>query len=245
MDGSDLTTEEYVEISHRVRSGEYFKEAKHMANTYVSDHMSERYWYILITVIAISITIVSIIASSGLFPLKPRVAFVYSANDIVEDIPRIVPLVDYHNEDADLALRRYLVKHYIELREEYDPRTFDGNQEAIQAFSEPSVVFREYMDYVSSKNPRNPVSIYQRHTIRKINVLSFESIKEGSGSGNARSYTMKVVFESILKVGENLKTPTRHQVDIDFLYKNIKLDETTGKIEPYGFMVTSYRTKEL
>ncbi len=247
MDNIEQTTEEQIEISEKVRSGEYFRDARAMADFDLHDPMSERYVYIFLTLLSLIIFVIAIIAWQGLFPLKPRVPFIFITNDIVEDYPHIKSLVDYQGENPNMALRRFLISNYVQTREEYNAETFDRNHNAIQSLSN-SEVLNEYENYILPTNQESPISLYQRHTIRKINILQARISEIGGESGNSstpKEYHGTVIFDAILTKDDVDGNPTRHQVDIAFKYKDIKLDSNTLKIEPYGFIVTSYKIKNL
>ena len=53
MKYEEPTSEEYLSIAEKVRSGEYFREARSMYDVGVNDPMSERYFYLFITSIAL------------------------------------------------------------------------------------------------------------------------------------------------------------------------------------------------
>ncbi len=245
MDNNDQTPEDYIEIANKVRSGEYFRDARIMADIDIHSPMSERYLFILLTVFSLIITWVSITALEGLFPLKPRVPFIFITNDIVEDYPQIKSLVNYTREDPNIALQRFLVQHYIKLREEYNAKIFDRNHDAVLALSDKKAA-DEYESYILPTNPESPINLYQRNTERKINVIYIQLIENNKKDKDSdQEYYMSAIFEATLIKSEEEKSVTKHQVDIAFKYKDIKLDAVTGKIDPYGFIVTSYNTKNL
>jgi type IV secretory pathway component VirB8 len=245
MDNNESTSDDYMEIADKVRSGEYFRDAQAMVDLDINDPMSDRYWYIFLTVLSLIIVMISYVAWQEFYPLKPRIPFIFATNNIVDDYPRIRSLLDYHNENPDVALRRYLVQHYVKLREEYDATTFDRNHNAVQSLSTKDVL-QEYENYIVPTNPESPISLYQRHTQRKINIVSTEIIENhDKKQGDIGDYSMRVVFEATLKRNDNVSEPTLYEANIAFKYKNIKLNTETGKIEPYGFIITSYHTKSL
>ena len=51
---------------------------------------------------------------------------------------------------------------------------------------------------------------------------------------------MRVIYEATLTPESKEKPPIRAQVDVNFKYEPIKIDEKTAKIIPYGFLVTGY-----
>ncbi len=245
MDNNDQTPEDYIEIANKVRSGEYFRDARAMADINIHNPMPERYLFILLTILSLVITYVSILALEGLIPLKPQVPFIFVTNDIVEDYPQIKPLVNYPRENPNIALQRFLVQHYIGLREEYNAKLFDRNHDAILILSDKKTA-DEYENYILPTNPESPVTLYQRNMERKINVIYTEFIDENKkDKSEINEYYMRVIFDATVIKGEDEKSTSRHQVDIAFKYKDIKLDTATMKIDPYGFIVTSYNKKNL
>lgn len=247
MNNTEPTTEEYIDISEKVRSGEYFRDARAVADFDLHEPMSERYVYIFLTILALTILITAVIAWQGLFPLKPRIPFIFITNDIVEDYPHIKSLADYTGENPNSALRRFLISNYVQTREEYDAATFDRNHNAVQKLSTTNVV-DAYENFITPTNPESPISLYQRNTIRKINILQIKipnNAVETDDSGKPKEFRASVVFDATLIKDDVEGSTTRHQVDIAFKYKDIKLDSNTLKIEPYGFIVTSYQIKNL
>jgi len=245
METNELTTEEYIEIAEKVRSGEYFREVRQMVDIDLHQPMTDRYWYILLTIPALLIVIFAVSALQSLYPLKPRVAFIYGINDIVEDVPRIKTLVQYDGEPADVALQRFLVSNYVKEREEYNVLTFDRNQTALQTLSTPDV-FSEYEKSVAVDNPSSPIVLYQRHTARNIKILSTTITKKPEEDDlTGRDYAMRLVYDESLTPERKNVTLSRWQVDVAFKYEAIKIDEKTSKIEPYRFLVTGYKTRRL
>lgn len=232
--------EEYIEIAEKIRSGEYFRDARMMADFDLHEPMTQRYWYVFVAVISVVITVVTYVALNGFYPLRPRVPYFFINDNIVDYAPRIEKLVNYHGENADVALRRYLVKHYVTLREEYNAITFDRNYNAVRVLSTKDT-FDKYDSEVSPLNPNSPVSLYQRNTARKINILSTTVLSEPTNSNEKiKDYRMLVMYEAVLDSEGIQKQATVHKVDVAFKYENIKLDEETGNIKPYGFIVTAY-----
>lgn len=239
------TPEEYVEISEKVRSGEYFRDVRRMIDSDLHEPMTDRYWYILITTPCILIVIFSFLALQSLYPLRPPVPFIFGIDDIVEDIPQMKHLVEVDGEGADRAIQRFLVKTYVKEREEYNIATFDRNQIALEAISTKKV-FEDYQKYIALDNPESPIVKYQRHTKQDIRILSADWLEdEDNDKTDQRDFAMQVVYEAILTPSTKEDKPKRWKVDVAFKYEPVKLDEKTGKVSPYGFIVTGYNAKRL
>ncbi|MEZ5691517.1 MAG: VirB8/TrbF family protein [Rickettsiales bacterium] len=243
MDGSDSIPENYIEIADKVRSGEYFREAREIADFDLHNPMAERYWYIFLTAFSVIIAFIAFNAWQGLYPLRPSVPFIVTADNIVDDSHSLQKLVAFHGEDANVALRRFLVRHYVKIREEYNADSFDREHDAVGMLSSERV-FDEYENFVLPLNPASPIALYQRHTIRTIEILYSSPVVNPNFDSDGKYY-MRVIFNTFLEKDGVKKAGRRYQVDVAFKYKDIKLDQETGKIEPYGFLVTSYDMKGL
>lgn len=227
------TPDDYREIAQKVQSGEYFREARGMFDISVHDIMADRYLYLLITAVALVIFFITIFAMQGLYPLNKPVPFIYSTHDIVEDIPRMESMLAYKGEDPSEALLRFMTSNYVTIREEYDIATFDRDVNGIKSQTTPAA-FKEFQQSIDPRNPDSPITIYQRHSKRKITIVSSKRVNDG----------MEVVFDAAVEgLGEVKKS--RWRANIAFQYSGVALDEKTDKAKPVDFVVTQYRSKRL
>jgi type IV secretion system protein VirB8 len=227
--------EAYYEIAERVRSEEYFREARSMYDLKVHDPMAERYFYVLITCIASVVLLLSVVAARSLYPLETPVPFVYNPVDVTEDMPRIKPLRADKEESADDAVLRFMVSNYIKKREQYNIETVDLDINSVRMQS-TSEVYKAYEREMDPRNPDSPITLYQRHSTRTIQVLSVQWVK-GSASEVA------VIYDATVENAEEIKT-SRWIANISFSYSGLALDDN-GKPKPISFLITQYRTKRL
>ncbi len=228
--------EEYLAIAEKVRTGEYFREARSMYDVTINDPMTDRYLYILITTLAALILMVAVYAAQQLYPLERSIPFIFNTHNIVDDLPRMQSLVQAKGEDPSEALLRFLVKNYVTMRETYDIETFDRNTNGIKQQSAESV-FGEFQQYINPKNPESPIVVYQRHSRRYITVLATKRLLD-------QDYGMEVYFDVTIESPREIKK-TRWQADIAFSYSGVALDEKEEKVKPINFVVTKYRSKRL
>lgn len=227
------SVKDYLEIAEKVRTGEYFREARKMYDLTIHDPMAERYMYVFITAIALLILLVALGAAQGLYPLKSEVPLIFDTHDPVEDIPHIRGLLFSKSDDPSEALLRFFVKHHVEVREEYNIATFDRNVNSVKSESTEEV-FREYQAQIDPRNPDSPITVYQRHSKRKINIISARRLSE----------SMEVLFEAVVESRVDVKK-TYWRANIAFKYSGVELDEKTGKVKPVIFIVTKYHSKRL
>jgi type IV secretory pathway component VirB8 len=126
-----------------------------------------------------------------------------------------------------------MVRHYVEIREEYDIATFDRDVNGVKSQSSDEV-FREFQMQINPANPQGPVNLYQRHSRRRINILHSKRMPE----------SMEVVFEALVESRTEVKK-SRWRANIAFKYSGIALDEKDDKVKPVTFVVTKYHSKRL
>lgn len=227
----------YQAITEKVRSGEFFQEGRQMYDLMVHDSMTERYLHVLIVSLALVVFTTTLLAMQMLYPLSSAVPFIVNSNNLAEEVPRITTLLNYKGEKPSDALLRYVVRNYVIQREEYHFETFDRNANGVKAQSSEDVkqTFQTYVD--PQINADSPYNLYQRHSRRKISILSSKSVKN-------QDHGMEVYFEAILE-GKGEVKKSRWQANIAFNYSGIEIDQETGKVDPITFLVTNYKTKRL
>ncbi len=96
MENNEQTAEDYIEIADKIRSGEYFRDARAMYDIDVHSPMSDRYWFLFISFMSLIITVVAVVAWMGFFPLNNRVPFIFATNNIIDDYPRVKSLLNFN-----------------------------------------------------------------------------------------------------------------------------------------------------
>lgn len=225
-----------AEIADKVRTGEYFREARQMYDLSVHDPMAERYFYVAITVLAGLILLVAVSAMNGLYPLKTPVPFIYNINDVVDDLPHMKSLVSKKGEDPGFALLRFLTNNYVTMREEYNIETFDRSITGIKSQSSDAV-FADFQKFVDPRNAESPITQYQRYSTRSISIVSTRP-----SPGNDRE--LEVIFNATVE-GRGEVKKSQWQANIAFQYSGLALDQESEKPKPISFVVTQYRTKRL
>ncbi|MGE0755219.1 MAG: VirB8/TrbF family protein, partial [Alphaproteobacteria bacterium] len=163
--------------------------------------------------------------------------FIVSSDNMTEDMPQIRSLLVQPGQDPSMALLEFMIGNYVKNREEYDIEKFDRNMNGIKTQSTQEV-FDEYQNYVDPRNPESPITRYQRHSIKKVQILSTNYYEADDEK------TMEVLYEAEVESKNSLKK-SRWQAKISFIYSGIELDESKGEISPLTFIVTRYETKRL
>ena len=230
----ESTPEDYENIAEKVRSGEYFREARAMTDVLVNDSMAERYFYVFVTAVAFLTFMVAFFAMQSLYPLSRTVPFVYSLNDVLEDVPTIAPLRNSPHQSVDEAVLFFLAKNYIAQYEGYNITTIERNLSGVQHYSSPEV-FANYQILLQTSNPESPVMKYQRHSVRNITILSLQMLESPAN-------TLEAEYEASVENAEGAKK-TRYRATLSYDYSGVELDEKTGTVKPVNFFVKTYSSK--
>lgn len=225
-----------LNVTEKIRSGEYFREARMMYDLRVHDAMVERYFYIAVTLLALVILVITYTAEQSLYPLERKVPFIVSTDDVVEEVPRIRSLLQHRGDDPARAVLYFLAENYVVMRESYDADTFERNISGARSQSNETLA-AELDALADPRNSESPRILYQRQATRQIDIIS---VKKPTGD----TPTLEVVYAATLTDAQGAKK-TYHQADIAFQYEGIGLDEKTGKPRTIHFMVTGYATKRL
>ncbi len=228
---------EYLEITDKIRSGEYFRESQSIYDATIHDLMAERYFYVLITCVAFVIFFVTFHAVQGLYPLERLEPFIVKAEDITEEVPNIKKLLTNSGDDVNESIMRFVVSNYVILREGYNITTIDKSMNGVKSQSTPEL-YEQYQRYINPENPESPIKIYQRHTVKTIKILAVKVLPQEEDN------VAEVLYEATLQSKSEQKK-SRWQANISFKYTGIAVDGGNSDRRQIGFTVTQYNNKLL
>jgi len=230
-------------IAEKLEDGSYYKEARQWYNVMYLSPISERIFFVILTITSGVIFIFGVMALIYLLPISPRVPFIYSAKNIAKEIP-VITRLRASKESTNPALIRYYLKVYAEMRESYSEDKFLLRREFVKVYSDPSV-FNEYNRITHPDNPRSPIRRYGSFTDLKVQV------KHITFDRSAQPYKGTVYFTTE-EVGPTSSEATNWMATINFFYTDLVerdvIDPKTGEIaleydEP-SFQVVSYDVTE-
>lgn len=228
--------ENYQEIAAKVRSGEYFREARQAYHIRYHDPIAERYLYMALTLLSLMVLGVAVLSYYALLPLKQEVPVTYRIQDVVEDLPHIKPL-GARGQDTNHLLMHFLVTNYVTMRESYNVLTLDRNANGIRGHSTPEI-FEEYQRMMDPHNPNSPIALYQRHSTRSVDISSISLLRTGEEK------EVEVLFDAVVQTGRERKK-NRMIANIAFRFDFIAIDQGTGGFTPLNFVVTRYQSRRL
>lgn len=228
----------YNYLTEDIRSGQYYKEAIEWYSDIYFSPIAERCLVTMIMIFSFVVTMVSISSYLHLQEnLRPVVPFVYQNPDIMEYIPRIKHLRS-PGESTKHGISKYLIIEYVKTHESYDPKLpYSANYNRIKANSAESV-FQKYRSGVDLRNPKSPFVIYQKHTTRVIEVQDAKLFLENE------PYKAIVNFLEILETQGRKPKKRMWTAEVEFKYKDVSVDQDTGKVSPMKFLVTGYKATQ-
>ncbi len=222
-------TEEQDEVAAKIADGSYFDEARKWYDILYIGPISERIFFIIITFIAVLITIFATMSVINLLPIKPRIPFVYRAKDFIGEIPHMIRL-KAANEESNPALIKYYLKTYVRMRESYNEDRFLMQWAFMQHYNDAKT-FQEYDRLTNPNNPRSPIRQYGKYADVEVAIQSVTYDKSVTPYRGTVNFSTEVI-------GNNQKNKTNWTATISFEYTDLK--ETSYYSEKYGDYVLEY-----
>ncbi len=238
------------ELKEKIQDGTYFQDARKWYSVVYMSLISERIFYVILTVIAVLTMVVAIIALNRLMPLTPTIPLFISSNDVLRNLPRIIPLAK-PGEQTNPALRRFYVDAYVKSRENYFKDRVNQYVRFIFNNSDRQTyeVFKRLYD---TTNPRSPIVTYGAVGQRDIIIIRSDiSPSKEAAPDSPAIFNATVYFDATVSTYTNQET-TRWRADLTFEYQDLVVEQDTSKtietglkITPMKFVVKSYTVSQL
>ncbi len=236
----------YHDIAKQVDNGVYFEDAKEWYQQKYMYPVIERSFFLLLTTIAIFISIMAALVLVDFLPLVRHMPLIVKNDNTVETYVTIRNLakesgqVDATKEDANNTLIKYLIEKFVESHETYDYTNnfalLGRNVTYIKQFSTQEV-FNKYKYYVSMSNPNGLILKYREHTKRNIKVMRETfTIRQ---SKNPSLYTVDVKFTAN-ELNVNRAEPTTWNARANIRLSEITYDRKEEKFNDIDFKVLNY-----
>lgn len=224
-----------ADIAQRVKSGEYYREARAWYADVHQAPLNQRIHMILAAMVALLALGLAVTALLSFLPLTRQVPVPVHVGDLTLQAAAVQGL-SRRGEDPDAALMRYMAQYYVEQREAYRVDELATSVSAVQALSNENVT-QAYRTWMSPQNPQSPLVLYQRTSARSVRILSTRLFTREEPKRAQVEYEATVL-------GAAAKAAARYTADIAFSYSPVTVNEDTGDIAPFQFQVTAYDTKE-
>lgn len=236
------------EIAEKVRTGSYYKEAWDWYALKYIYPVSQRTFFIFITLAALAVTFSGIVILYNFYPLKIHVPIAVNIQDMTLDYAKLVKVQVAAKGEPTQPVVEYLAGQYVEKIESYNFKQIDRQLKFLSQFSSPELM-EEIQKRYDTRNLDSLILKYRDHTTRSVHV-SQVSVTIGEGFDLAKAKQNDIVLENVPyhavitfeteEVNMLGVTPHKWQASIDCTMSPIILDKTTKTFKKLDFRVNSY-----
>lgn len=242
-----------AEIAEKIRNGTYYKEAwDWYAFKYIYP-VSQRSFFIFITIAAVLVTIAAVTSLYNFYPLRVKVPVAIDNPDMTQDYSRLVRVQVPENGDTDMPIVEYLAQRYVEHVEGYAFGTFDKHLQFLKQFSSPPL-YAEIEKRYDIRNLDSLVLKFRDHTKRDVKILSYE-VERGEGFSPTNEIPKDVVVKDVpfrayitfeaTETNFTGITSRKWQATVDLTMSPIIFDKQNKKFPPLDFRVINYSVKPI
>lgn len=185
------------------------------------------------TLVALGVTLVSVLAVYQLTPLKSVEPFVIQV-DSKTGITQVVNPLTAKELTGNEAIANYFIAQYIRARESYDAADIQYNQDVVRLMSEPRKVYGAYLEEAAPESPNSPFNRLGKDGTRTVRIKSITPLD---------STTVQVRI-SVDERTREASAQLQKIVLLAYEYVNLDLNPDQRFINPLGFIVTSYRVDD-
>lgn len=249
-----MSDEYFKEISDRVKSGEYFQDARDWYQNKYLNPVIERAYFILLSFLSLMLIMIAFATLISFLPLKMYKPLLVTVPDQTAQFVEFQSLGDRRNveEDPNPVVQKYLIAKFIDAYESYDFRydfqRLKRNERLVTSLATEEVI-AEYKSYTSTTNPNAPLLRLRSKGILNVilpkNGISIERVATiGDDGKNSVAHYMATVDFSVQEINMTGAQETKWHAKIDFTYKEIHYDRKLKDFPPMEFKVVSYASEQ-
>jgi len=181
-------------------------------------------------------------ATGKIFPITDSRPHIVKAWYSEPYVGVIKPLTKKRDIDANIPIRDFFIKKYVNAREGYNYQELVKDYGTIRALS-GAQTYGEFVSAVDYNNPQAPARLYGRDIIKQISVKSININKKPDSNliDGVAEYTANVKFLSELLTNGEQKDSQKWAANIDFTYHDTIVDQETHEVKPPKFIVKNYK----
>lgn len=233
-------------ILEKVKSGDYFIEARKWYNDKYLSVVSERSVIALIATLMVILFIFLTINIMALYPTSREVRFVIESEDTLNEFSVVKSLGLNHvsAQDVDLSIAKYLAAKYV-LTWEYYPangHTTDQLLPKVNFIKNNSSrdVYKIFQTQIVISNPDSPLIKYRDKAIRNIFI---KSVKIEQSKLQIKEKKAIVLFDAVVQWNDGRKEFSKGEAQMLFSFtdpESVLNDEL-----PIDFVVINYTSSQL
>ena len=234
-------------VSHKIKNGEYFREAMQWYNAKFVRPQSEVAQMGAFAVIAIIIIVTGMLSFFSLFPLAKNQAIIVGY-DVADGHNVSIAKMVLERDSPTEGYVKYMLAEFVKAHEGYSQARFDRNKNIILNNSKESI-FMDYSMANDEYNAESPIvqigmtgSIKVDINKNDIKLIDFkkEDFQKGAKNGKA-----KIIFYKQIN-REGTQSVESKKASISFQYQEIIVDQKTHEIiQLPKIIITDYKTSSL
>lgn len=247
--------EDLKQVAESIDDGSYFEDAISWYIVKFCNPIAERVFWVII-LIFFSFFIYHLQSQlRSWYPLKIQRPIILYNKDV--KMKQVVQKMQNLHNNADYAIVRYLIKHYVQMREEFLKDSLDllkiDNRLKRVANNSTREVSRDYQKLFDSDDIRNPLKRLGRTGTRKIEIIDIDlQIKELSMFEKAKKFnklielptTAVITYRANEQTARN-KTTGVWRIEISFNYGGVIIDAKNKDLTFGGFTVNDYKQRRV
>lgn len=241
------------EIADKVRSGDYFKEAwDWYALKYILP-VSQRTFFIFVTLLSLAVTFFSIQVFTSFLPIVTKVPIVVGNPAMSDYYAHLYPLPVAEDTDPNLPVIEYLTRNYVTRWEEYTYDSIENRKNYLLNFSDAALKSEIEKRY-DIRNLNSPVLKFRDHTTRSIRITSYSLEKSEAfaveNNDDKDMLAVNIPYRAVLEFESEEKnvlgtTTKKWMAEVKFTMSPVYFDKEKNAFRPLDFHVTSYRTSPI
>lgn len=251
----ELEKENSEFVRESIEDGSYFKDAMEWYSTSYILPLTERAFFILLSILSVFVTYMFVIIIASALPLKERLSVVIREKDTAIYEPSITSLVNKkETKSTEEAVLRFLVINYLKEREEHNYKKADittVNIKLDKIKNNSSIdVFENFKNFMSKSNPSSPIHFFGKNVERKVEIKSFYFVKPkkltifDKMKGFLAMYSLPTkayVNYTVSTVLPSKVVTEERKAELTFKFNGIDIDRETEEFLPLQFIVVEYK----
>lgn len=219
-----INEEDAARVKEDLEQGNYFNKARQWYDELYHRPLYERTYFIVVTFFSAMTIWLSSQVYLSMFPLNPVVPYFITSPNIVDEYPVISPLRKQPAEDINIAIARFLVTNYVEVRENFhhDMTRLEWNFNRIRSTTGEEE-FSQYQREVNPQNPASPFNKYGREAKRDVSIYDVRLFLE------SEPRQAKVRFTSDVTRGREVETQN-WEANITFRFPPLTVNQETNNV---------------
>lgn len=255
MSKQHIEQEHNIDINSSIEDGTYYAKAMDWYFFKFCRPISDRVYAFIIMLLYLIAVYMLYIQIKSWFPLTVNRPIVLVNKDA--QFKQVVAKMENPYKNADLALLTFLLKNYVNIREEYIEGSLDllkiDNRLRKVTNNSTREIAKEFQGSFDASDAKNPIKRLGKAGSRKINILSVDlDIKE------------QTLFEKITRINKIIELPRSAviryeakelssrrekeevwEAEISFNYAGVIINKESKEMILTDFTVTNYKNKKI